>query len=75
LRETTDGGSASEVCINQQSCGIGEVLGNHYLHDLSKSGWSWGYVSALDSQGGGQSGLLMHIAVTESVSLCERMKS
>jgi hypothetical protein len=29
----------------------------------------------LDSQGGGQSGLLMHIAVTESVSLCERMKS
>jgi len=42
--------------------------------NLSKAGWSWGYVSAIDSNGY-QSSLLTHIPTTESVSLCERMKS
>jgi hypothetical protein len=37
--------------------------------NLSKAGWSWGCVSAIDSEGR-QSGLLMLIATTESVSLC-----
>jgi hypothetical protein len=42
--------------------------------NLSKDGWSWGCVSAL-ILADEQSGLLTHIAATESVSLCERMKS
>jgi hypothetical protein len=42
--------------------------------NLSKAGWSWGCVLALDSRGE-RSGLLTHIAATESVSLCELMKS
>jgi hypothetical protein len=42
--------------------------------NLSKAGWSWGCVSALDREGG-QSGLLMRIAAMESASLCEPMKS
>ena len=42
--------------------------------NLSKAGWSWGCVSALDLQGG-QSGLQTRIAATESVSLCAQMKS
>jgi len=41
--------------------------------NLSKAGWSWGCVSAIDREGG-QSGLLTHIA-TESGSLCVLMKS
>jgi len=40
---------------------------------LSKAGWSWGYVSAIDSEGE-RSGLLTHIA-TESVSSCTPTKS
>src|SRR5438034_4310336 len=36
--------------------------------NLSKAGWSWGCVSALDSKGE-QSGLLTHTATTEGVSL------
>jgi hypothetical protein len=43
--------------------------------NLKKGGWSWGYVSAIDSERGEQSGLLTRIAATESVSLCVRMKS
>jgi hypothetical protein len=42
--------------------------------NLKKAGWSWGWVSAIDSEGE-RSGLLMRIAVTKSVSLCVRMKS
>jgi len=42
--------------------------------NLSKAGWSWGCVSAIDSNGR-RSGLLTRIATTESVSLCVRMKS
>jgi hypothetical protein len=42
--------------------------------NLDKAGWSLGCVSALDAQGG-RSGLLPRIAVTESVTLCVRMKS
>jgi hypothetical protein len=41
--------------------------------NLSKAGWSYGYVSALDRKGA-QSGLWTLIA-TESVSLSVRMKS
>jgi hypothetical protein len=41
--------------------------------NLSKDGWSWGCVSAIPT--GERSGLLMHIAATGSVSLCERMKN
>jgi hypothetical protein len=41
---------------------------------LSKAGWSWGCVSAIDSNGR-TIGLQTHIAATESVSLCVRMKS
>jgi hypothetical protein len=41
--------------------------------NLSKAGWSWGCVSAIDSNG--RSGLRMHIATTENASLCMRMKS
>jgi hypothetical protein len=40
--------------------------------NLKKRGWSYGYVSAIDSQGR-QSGLQTHIATTESVSLSMRM--
>ena len=43
--------------------------------NLSKAGWSWGYVSAIDSERGEQSGLLTRIAATESVSLRTRVKS
>jgi hypothetical protein len=42
--------------------------------NLSKAGWTWGCVSALDLEGE-QSGLLTRIATTESGSLCKRMKS
>jgi len=41
--------------------------------NLSEAGWSWGCVSGVDSNGRTIS-LLTRIA-TESVSLCERMKS
>ena len=37
--------------------------------NLSKAGWSWGYVSATDSERGEQSGLLTRTAATESGSL------
>jgi hypothetical protein len=50
---------------------------NHWeiiADNLSKAGWSWGIVSAIDCEGR-TSGLLMHIATTETASLCERMKS
>jgi hypothetical protein len=43
--------------------------------NLSKAGWSWGNVSAIDSERGEQSGLLTRTAATESGSLCTRMKS
>jgi hypothetical protein len=42
--------------------------------NLSEACWRWGYVAAVDFQGE-RSGLLTHIAATESVSLCVRMKS
>jgi len=42
--------------------------------NLSKAGWSWGCVSAIDSQGR-RSGLLPRTATTEGVSLCTPMKS
>jgi hypothetical protein len=42
--------------------------------NLSKAGWSWG-ASQPWIPTGEQSGLLMHIATTESVSLCVLMKS
>jgi len=41
--------------------------------NLSKAGWSWGCVSAIDSNGE-RSGLQTH-TVTQSGSLCERMKN
>jgi hypothetical protein len=37
--------------------------------NLKKAGWSLDWVSAVDSQGE-QSGLLTHIKVTDTVSLC-----
>ena len=42
--------------------------------NLSKAGWSWGYVSTLDSKGR-TIRIVDAIAATESVSLCVRMKS
>ena len=42
--------------------------------NLSKAGWSWGYVSAVDPRGE-RSGLQTRIATVESVSLYVRMKS
>jgi len=42
--------------------------------NLSKAGWSWGCVSAIDSNGR-TIFVADHIAMTESVSLCVRMKS
>ena len=42
--------------------------------NLSKAGWSWGCVSAIDFKGE-RSGLLTHIATTESASLCMPTKS
>jgi hypothetical protein len=42
--------------------------------NLSKAGWSWGCVAAVDAKGE-PSGLLTRIAATESVSLCERTKN
>jgi hypothetical protein len=36
--------------------------------NLSKAGWSWGCVSAIDS------GLLPHIAATDGISLCTPME-
>jgi hypothetical protein len=41
---------------------------------LSKAGWSWGCVAAIDSSER-TTGLQTHTATTESVSLCVRMKS
>jgi hypothetical protein len=41
--------------------------------DLSKAGWSWGCVSAVDCDW--RSLLQTYIATTESVSLCEQMKT
>jgi hypothetical protein len=43
-------------------------------HNLSKAGWSCGYVSATDSIGR-QSGLLTHIAATVSVAPSRRPSS
>lgn len=43
--------------------------------NLSKAGCSWGCVSAVDSEGRTILGLQTHIAATESLSLCVRMKS
>jgi hypothetical protein len=42
--------------------------------NLKKRGWSWGCVSTVDSNGR-QCSLRTRIAMTESVSLCVRMKS
>jgi hypothetical protein len=42
--------------------------------NLSKAGWSWGWVSAVDSTGE-RSGLLTLIAATESALLCAPTKS
>jgi hypothetical protein len=42
--------------------------------NLRKAGWSWGYVSAIDSDGR-TIWIATHIATTESVSLCVPMKS
>jgi len=42
--------------------------------NLSKAGWSWGSISAVDSNGE-QSGSLTHIAATESVLFRTRRKS
>jgi hypothetical protein len=44
------------------------------VDNLSKAGWSWGCISAVDSLAGEQSSLLTHVATMESVLLCERMK-
>jgi hypothetical protein len=42
--------------------------------NLRNAGWSWGCVATIDSNGQ-QSGLLTHIATTESGSLCVLMKA
>jgi hypothetical protein len=42
--------------------------------NLSKAGWSWGCVSAIDSNGR-TIWIKTCIAMTEKVSLCTRMKS
>jgi hypothetical protein len=42
--------------------------------NLSKAGWSWGWSQRLIPTGE-RSGLQTHIAATEGVSLCMRMKS
>ena len=42
--------------------------------NLSKAGWSWGCVSAVDSKGR-TIWIVTRIATTESVSLCRPMKS
>jgi len=42
--------------------------------NLSKAGWSWGCVSAIDSNGR-TIFVAAGTAMTESVSLCTRMKS
>jgi hypothetical protein len=47
-----------------------EIIGDN----LSKAGWSWA-VSERLILAGERSGLLTHIATTESVSLCTLMKS
>jgi hypothetical protein len=43
--------------------------------NLSKAGWSWGESSRRLIAKGEQSGLLTHIAATESNSLCERTET
>jgi len=47
-----------------------EIIANN----LSKAGWSWGCVPAVDLRDE-EFGLQTHIATTESVSLCTRKKS
>jgi hypothetical protein len=42
--------------------------------DLSRAGWSWSCVPAVDSEGE-RSGLLTHTATTEGASLCTPTKS
>jgi hypothetical protein len=51
-----------------------EKHGGIIADNLKGPGWSLGWVSAVDPDGE-QSGLLTHIATTESVSLCMRVKS
>jgi hypothetical protein len=53
--------------------GSNEVLGI-IADDLSKAGWSLGWVSTIDSEGG-QFVSWMHIETTESVLSCTRMRS
>jgi hypothetical protein len=53
--------------------GARELLGNHH-RSSQQAGWSWGCVSAIDSNW--RTVLLQtRIAMTENVSLCMRMKS
>jgi len=49
---------------------VSEIIADN----LSKAGWSLGWVSAIDSTGE-RFGLQTHIAMTESVSLCAPTKS
>jgi len=42
--------------------------------NLSKAGWSWGCVSAIDRKKAAPSGLLTRIVTTDGVSLCTPMK-
>jgi len=44
------------------------------VDNISKAGWSWGCVSAIDSNGR-TIWILTRTATTESVSLCARLKS
>jgi hypothetical protein len=60
-----DGGS------QQLMNGLWEIIADN----LSKAGWSWGCVSGVHSCWRTIYIADAHIAATESVSLCERMKS
>jgi hypothetical protein len=52
----------------------GETVRGIIAANLSKAGWRWAEFQQLIPTGK-QSGLPTHIAATESVSLCMRMKS
>jgi len=55
-------------------CGFYLKVDRAVISLLSKAGWTWGCVSGWIFAGE-RSLLLTHIAATESVSLCMRMKS
>ncbi len=66
---TKEHGAVKQKGHNQAAVKYWEIIADN----LSKAGWSWGCVSALDANGE-RSGSRTRITTTGSVTLCELMK-